>query len=520
MRSLLHKYQLHKIRPVVFLPPFVLILVALCFSLFETEAFFATVSGANTWILDHFDWLFNYTSFFMVLLCAITFFSPLGKIKIGGAAAKPMLSKWRWFSIVLCTTIAVGILFWGAAEPLFHLKSPPKGLEPYADATAAFSMSTMFMHWTITPYAIYAVPALLFAIGYYNRKRQYSLGSILFPISNRRHAKWWGEPLNAICLFALVAGMAANLGVGLLSLAGGVGNLSALSTSPELLAVIAIFIVAAFTISASTGLMKGIRLLSDWNLRIFIALGVFVLVFGPTGAVFENLWDGLQAYVRNFIPHSLGTGTFSDEGWMHSWTSFYWANWMAWAPITALFLGRIAYGYTVRQFLIFNWLLPAAFSMLWMAIFSSTSLHYEMVEAAGMVKSLEASGTESVIYRLFDQLPGTKGLAVFFLITMVISFVTAADSNTEAMSGISSTGISPENPESPMLIKYVWGITVGIVAWVMVSFAGIDGIKMLSNLGGLPALLLLVLASIMLGYLLFKPKAAVPQDTKEPVEEN
>ncbi len=443
----------------------------------------------------------------MVLLCIAVYVSPIGKVKIGRPDAKPLLNHYRWFSIILCTTIAVGILFWGSAEPIYHLSSPPKTLSlSTPEEQAAFSMSTVFMHWSFTPYAIYTIPALLFALSYYNKKHDFSLSSMLFPLTKNTDHKWWGISLNNICLFALVAGMAASLGAGILSLSGGIANLVHINNTHWLTAIIAIIIVASFTLSAATGLLKGIRILSSINVAIFIALCLLVAVLGPTRALLGYMISGLREYVVNFIPHSLSLDNFNDTEWAHSWTTFYWANWMAWAPVTALFLGRIAYGYTVRQFIIFNWFIPSLFGIFWMSIFSGTSIYYQQKGGLNLSGILQTNGPEAIIYQILERYPFAIVLVLLFLISMLISYVTAADSNTEAMSGISTEGLSPDNPNPPNYIKYLWGIVVGAVAWVMITFSGIDGVKMLSNLGGLPALFLLILCCVGMVRLIAKGK--------------
>lgn len=441
----------------------------------------------------------------MVMLCIVIFISPLGKIKIGGKDAKPLLNHYRWFSIILCTTIAVGILFWGSAEPIYHISNPPTSTHLLTDADkVGFSMSTVFMHWSFTPYAIYTIPALLFALGYYNKKHPFSLSSMLFPIARNTDRKWWSILLNNICLFALVAGMAASLGAGIMSLSGGISSLGNIENGTLLTCMITILIVAAFTISAATGLLKGIRILSSINVAIFIALCLLVALLGPTKDLVSYMITGIKDYIVNFIPHSLSFGAFSDKSWTHGWTTFYWANWMAWAPVTALFLGRISYGYTVRQFILFNWLIPSLFGIVWMTIFSGTSLYYELQGGLDLSQQLNQSGPESIIYIVLEQFPFSKVLVIIFLISMLISYVTAADSNTEAMSGISTSGLSPDSPNPPNYIKYIWGILVGAVAWIMISFSGIEGVKMLSNLGGLPALFLLMLCCVGILVLLIR----------------
>jgi len=478
-----------KLNHPVFLPPFVLLILAMIVSLTAKDTFLELVNGVNQWILTHFDWLFSYTSFAMLLLCICIFFSPIGKVKIGGTSAEPILNRWRWFSIIICTTIAVGILFWGASEPIYHISNPPQGIK----GDAKFAMSSVFMHWSLTPYAIYTIPALLFALGYYNHKGNFSLGTMLFPFKRGVYFSNLFSIVDSICLFALIAGMAAVLGVGMLTIAGGLSpGLNAVDKS-VFLGIIAILMVASFTISAATGLLKGIRILSGINIGIFIFICVFVFIAGPTLFIVQNAYAGLKSFFINLVPHSLSLGPYGDKQWMHSWTTFYWANWMAWAPITALFLGKIGYGYTVRQFILFNWLIPAGFGILWISVFSGTSLFIELNQLKDLSGALFTDGPDSVIHIVLDYLPLTKVLSALFLFTVFLSYITAADSNTEAMSSISSKDMLDEKSEPPKIVKYMWGVLIGFVAWIMVSYTGVEGVKMLSNLGGLPALFLMVL---------------------------
>lgn len=444
----------------------------------------------------------------MVILCLVIVFSPLGKLKIGGIEAKPILSRWRWFSIILCTTVAVGILFWGTAEPLFHLSGPPEGsgLEPMSPEAARWSLGTLFLHWSFTPYAIYAIPALLFAIAYYNRGHSFSLGSMLFPLVRIDRIRWLGDTINVLCLFALVAGMAASLGAGMLSMNGGLSDVFGIDTSPLSLGLIALLVVVTFTISSASGLLKGIRMLSSINMSVFIALVLFIFAFGPSASILEQAGAGLMEYGKNFIPQSLMLAPFDDESWTHSWTTFYWANWMAWAPVTALFLGRIGFGYTVREFMLFNWIIPALFSIVWMSVFSGTVMHQELEQGIALTETLQNNGPQSVVYEMIAEFPAAGFIVLVFLFTMFISYVTAADSNTMAMSGLSSTGISPKAPEPSVYIQLTWGVLVGLISWVMVSYSGIDGIKILSNLGGLPALFLLVFCCVAMIKMLIKPE--------------
>ena len=366
------------------------------------------------------------------------------------------------------------------------------GLEGVGEVET-FAMSTLFMHWTLTPYGIYTLAGLVFALGFYNMKQPFSVATMLYPLFGERAYGWLGRIADAICLFSLVAGMAASLGTGILSLSGGLERFFGWESGKLLYGLVGLLIVSAFVVSSATGLQKGIRLLSGWNIRIFIGIALFVLIAGPTGELLSMGGKGALDYVQHFLPRSLGLDDRLEEDWIQSWTVFYWANWLAWTPVTALFLGRIAVGYTVRDFIHFNLLLPALFGACWMGIFGGTTLSFDQNYDGAMHQALLDGGPQAIIYELLGKLPLPLLSSFLMLLAIFISYVTAADSNTSAMTGMSVEGVSPETQEAPLGMKVIWGTLVGLISWVMISFAGIDGVKMISNLGGLPALFLLLL---------------------------
>ena len=483
----------HRIRHTVFYSPLALLIIGLTLSLVSSDWFFAGARQLVNSMVDRFDWLFSWSTFGCVMLMLVIYFSPLGKVRIGGDAAKPILTRWRWFAITLCTTIATGILFWGTAEPIFHLSSPPAGS---GDDPAVFAMSSMFMHWTITPYSMYSVGGLTFALAYYNYKQPFRLSSMLYPLfGDQAHGKI-GDLMDAVCLFSLVAGMAASLGAGILTLTGGLNLFIELPQNGFTYGLIGVVIVGSFLLSASTGLQKGIRIISNWNAIGFILLALFVLVLGPTQEMFALAGEGLLDFSKHFFSRSTDIGNPIDKNWQHAWTVFYWANWFAWAPITALFLGRLGVGYTVRQFIQTNLILPTVFGALWMIIFGGSSITFDGVLDGLFQSELATNGPESIAYQLLAQLPLANLTSGFFLVLVFLSYVTAADSNISAMSALSVDEISPENPEAPIYIRMIWGIVIGTVSWVMITFAGIDGIKIISNIGGFPAMILISLVGI------------------------
>ncbi len=483
-------------RALVFWPPVVLLLLALAFSLADFNSFHAAVTTANGWVLSRFDWLFSLASFAAVAVLAWVGMSSLGAVRIGGPDAKPILSRWNWFAITLCTTIATGILFWGTAEPMFHVNSPPDfaGVEARSDGAARFALSSMFMHWTITPYAIYTVPALAFALAHYNLGRPYSLSGPLSLVFGRAATGRGGAIIDAVGLYALVAGVAASLGAGVMTVAGGLHTVAGWYDGALMRLGVTIAIVLFFVASSVSGIQRGIKVLSDINVKFFFALCAFVFFAGPSVAILSLGGDALVEYVVEFFPRSLSFGERAGDQWTRDWTVFYFANWLAWAPITALFLGRIAVGYTVREFLLFNLAAPAAFGALWMTVFGGAVIEIDAATGGALTAALNTDGPEAVIYAMFQTLPLTGFIIVGFVAVTFISFVTAMDSNTHSIAGICLKPNAPggQHGRTALVVKVFWGVLVGAIAWVMTATTGIAGVRMLSNLGGLPGLFILI----------------------------
>jgi choline-glycine betaine transporter len=499
-----------KIKPIVFLPPFLLLLAVIVLNFTNERAFTSVLTNAYGWVIDTTGWLVVLLALFMLLICVVVYFSPFGRIIIGGPDARPLLTKWRLFAIILCTDIAIGVLFWGPVEPMYYLSGPPEslGIEPNTPDAALFAISKIYLHWTSIPYSIAAIVGLMFAFAYYNMKKPFSLGAPLSPLLGRRGTGITGQVIDAVCLYTLVAGMAGSLGGAMMLIGGGVNHVLGIEGKPSdvLLAIITAAIVGTFIVSAVTGLMKGIRKLSNINTVMLIGFLVIIIVAGPTGFIIKFGMEGFGHFMSHFFENALFTGAAHQDPWASKWTMMHFANWFAWAPIMGLFLGRIAYGYNVRTFLLFNVVLPAVFTAIWMGVFAGATIHMELYEGVGLVAVLEENGLEGVLYTFMEQLPLARLLIPVLLATAFLSFVTAADSNTSAMSSISSTGISPENPEPSMGIKIIWGLMIGLLAWVMITFARLDGIRMLSNLGGLPALILCLAVIIGLVKVTLNPK--------------
>jgi choline-glycine betaine transporter len=487
-----------KIRWPIFIIPMALIAVTVGINFVSGEAFNALIMAFTDFTLGSFGWLFSVMTTLVVVLIAIAYFSPFGNVRLGGSKAKPIMRQSSYVWIVLCTILAAGILLWACAEPMYHYFAPPTHIQPESPDAITFMMENIFLEWTFTPMCIYGVPAILFAFCFYNMKRENSVGSMLYPALSDKTSRFLAPAVDVICVFALVIGMAASMGSAVFLIAEGTSSMTggAVKSEPVTWVIVATVIVAAFVASAIAGIMKGIRMLADFNSRLYIALGVFVLIFGPTFYVLDLTVETFGAYISDFFQMSLFISAADGDGWAKWWPVFYWCNWLAWMPVTSVFLGRISRGYSVREAIKVIVVVPALISVAWMGLFSGTAINFELA-GLGINKAMQESGTAAATYAVFENLPIPVITIPAFLLVVLVSFVTGADANTNALGGLCTSGDPGDDAESPTWLKIVWGATIGVVCVVFVlAFQTTDALKYESNLAGFAVVFLLVIFCI------------------------
>ena len=503
---MIKKPEGNRMKPIVFFPTFFLLVLTIILSFANYDAFLRLTTLAKDFMTIQAGWLFSLAGVACLIVIVLAYFSPLGNVRIGGPNAKPLLKKSSWFAITLCTTIAAGILFWGTAEPIWHLAYPPHGIEPMSAEAAKFAMETLFLHWTFIPYAIYAIPTIVFAFAYYNMKRAFSVGSEISPILKKNQQHKFDIVVDAVILFAVAAAISASFGTAVMNMGGGINALFGIDNTQGLWIVITLVGTIAFIISSSTGLFKGIRILSDFNVYLYyIIIGALVLL-GPTVYMFSLGTEALGGFLSGIFDKALFTGAAANDSWASDWTTFYWSNWIAWAPVTAVFLARISYGYKVKEIITMNFLIPSAFSAVWMTVLGGTSINLQMTGELDILSIMNEQGSAAAGYAVLGSLPASGLLIGIYLLAVIISFITATDSTTNAMASICTSGITDGSQEAPLYIKVIWGVIVGAVALIFIASLGLDGIRMLSYLGGFPALFLAILSIISLVYIMGKPQ--------------
>jgi choline/carnitine/betaine transport len=446
-----------------------------------TDSLAAASKTALGWVIQNLGWAFVLTASGFVLFALWLAFSRYGKIPLGRDDEKPEFKTVSWVAMMFSAGMGIGLMFYGVNEPLTHFVKPPPGTDGDALETA---MATTLFHWTLHPWAIYAVVGIAIAYGSFRRGRSLLISAAFAPLLGRRAASGWGRAIDVMAIFATLFGSAASLGLGALQIgsglqaagwAGGVGK-------GVLVAIIAVLTVA-FVASAVSGVAKGIQWLSNINMVLAVVLALFLFVVGPTVFILNLLPTALGDYFRelaNMAGRTAASGGDETEAWLSGWTIFYWAWWISWTPFVGMFIARISRGRTIRQFVAGVILVPSAVSLVWFAILGGTAIFEQRsgVDLAGQ------STPESQLFALLDQFPLATVSGVLVMVLVAIFFVSGADAASIVMGTLSQEGTI--RPAKPVVI--FWGVLTGAVAAVMLLVGGSNALTGLQNLTIIAAL--------------------------------
>ena len=497
--------MLKRIRIVPVAIPLVLIGAVLIMGIVDPN-FADTMTNLFLGLMHGGGWLVALGILLFIGFLVFVYIHPIGNTKFGGTDAKPKYSTWNWWAISLCAGIGTGIVFWGATEPLSIAFTPPAsaGVEPGSYAAIIWSMAKCFQHWSFQPYSIYAVAGICCGYAYWNMGKDYasSAGLCYFKNGKDLNSKF-SAILDGIVLFAIVGGTAGSLGWGLLQIGSGLNFVFNIEPGPMVWTAIAAVIIISYTISSSTGLDKGIQWLSDKNAWFFIALLIFVFICGPWQYICNLTVESFGYYINNII--SLTSYTSPDilplaeaEMWPQWWDLYWMTDWLSFGPIVGLFLVKMAYGRTIRQFITVNVILPSLFGVIWFGIFGGFAINVQLTGAYDLVTYYADAGAEAFMMKFFDFVPGSEIIRVLMLILIALSFITLADSLKSTISQMSmkqSAGMK----EAPLPVKVFWGVLIGAVSVLFVVTGGINGIKIVKTIAGYPMLFIEI--AMIIGFL-------------------
>ncbi|WP_052866666.1 BCCT family transporter [Streptomyces niger] len=443
------------------------------------------------WVIKNGGWGFVLAASAFVVFAIWLAISKYGRITLGAEGEQPEFRTVSWVAMMFSAGMGIGLMFYGVSEPLGHFTTHPPGTHP-KDAAEAMdtAMATTLFHWTLHPWAIYAVVGLAIAYSTFRRGRRQTMSAVFTPLIGARRANGaGGRIIDILAIFATLFGSAASLGLGALQIGSGIKVLGWKdSVSTTLLVVIITVLTIAFILSAVSGVAKGIQWLSNINMVLALILAVFVFVAGPTVLILNMLPTGLATYLGE-LPQLAGrTGASSGanvDAWLRSWTVFYWAWWISWTPFVGMFIARISRGRTIRQFIGGVILVPSVVSLIWFAIFGQSAMFLEDRGKLGNDTTPEAQ-----LFDVLHQYPVASLMSVLVMILVGIFFVSGADAASIVMGTLSQRGAY----EPTRFVVVFWGVVTGAVAAVMLLIGGGSD----SALTGLQNLTILVAAPFTL----------------------
>ena len=345
---------------------------------------------------------------------------------------------------------------------------------------------------------MYCISGILSAYLYFNKKRPLTVTASLEPLfGDKIHKFTW--LVDNLALLAIVLGLASSLGAGLALIGSGIETAWGYKQSPLIWFIVAAIITVMFTVASYVGLDKGIKRLADFNSKIFFILLIFLVIMGPTLYILRTTTAGLGYWLQNFWIWALDPGDMAGDALVKWWTLYDWAIWIAYAPLMGLFLAMISYGRTIREFMIVNWILPCVFGILWFGVWGSTAISWQLEGKVDIIKAITSSGAVAGLWVFLEALPLGKIIVPIVMVTLMLSFATAADVMTTTIASVCTKNMG-FNEEPPAWQKILWGFSIGAIAYFMVAFAGgsqgVDGVKFLAAAGGAMVLFIFVLQVI------------------------
>ena len=493
------------------------VLVFILVAIRDVEAAGAAFEGIRSWIEGTLDWFYILTVCACLFACVLLACSRFGRIRLGDDGSKPQFRTSSWLAMLFSAGVGIGLLFFSIAEPLFYFDNsqsagyPNNPLADLAGAVsldeerAAHAMRVVFFHWGLHGWAVYVLVGLCLAYFGFRKKLPLTLRSALHPLIGDRIYGPVGDTVDLLAVFGAVFGIATTLGLGASQMATGLNVLAGVDPGLVTQVVLIVAISLAATLSAVSGVRRGIRILSEWNIGLSIILLGCFLILGPGVWLMGFVAKSFGQYLWHALP--MGFWIADDAGqaaWQNAWTIFYWGWWISWAPFVGMFIARISRGRTVREFIVGVLVVPTALGLLWIGIFGGNAIHLELdaaagVGTAGIIELVQGGNYEAALYGTIDRLSEsgwlTWGMSALATLLLSTWFITSSDSGTLVITTLLSMG----DPHPPQRFRIVWGLGIGVVAAVLLLADGLQALQTAAMAAALPVSVVLLL---MIGGLL------------------
>lgn len=479
----------------------------------QAGAIFGDLSSS---ILLNFKWFYLATASGVLIYLLYLMVSRFGNVTLGKDGEKPEFSTISWLSMLFSAGMGIGLLFWSVAEPMWHYAGNPFSATSLSAEAAEAAMRVTYFHWGMHAWALYLVPALCLAYFSFRKGKPLSIRATLAPLFGEQQMNGWlGAIFDILIVVVTAFGIATSFGLGVEQLATGIKTLTGIEMGIGMKMALILSISLVAIMSVVSGVERGIKLLSLWNMGLSLVILAAVMTFGPTRYILNTILEGTSGYAQSVIGMSLWSDAQKDAGWQNWWTAFYWAWWLTWAPFVGTFIARISRGRTIRQLVTGSLIIPVLFSFVWIGTFGGAALSYEKddriahqqqvtsqaltgeaaeFEGGAVLVATKADATNS-LFTLFDKIEQTAGAGIGTLLGALASllivtyFVTSADSGTLVVSTLAARGdINP-----PAWSRVAWGLAVGAIASALLWSGGLKSVQTATICAALPIAVILVL---------------------------
>ncbi|WP_341489443.1 BCCT family transporter [Photobacterium damselae subsp. damselae] len=469
----------------------------------QVEPFF---SGLRNWLTSSMDWFFLSAGNIFVLVCLGLIVTPLGRVRIGGTEATPDYSYAGWLAMLFAAGMGIGLVFFGVSESMSHFSSalggvtvengvrtdwaPLMGAEGNTEAAAALGMAATIYHWALHPWSVYALLALGLAIFSFNKGLPLTMRSIFYPLFGERVWGWVGHIIDILAVVATVFGLATSLGYGASQAATGLNFLFGVPMTDTTQIVLIVIITALALISVVAGLDSGVKRLSEINMGLAALLLLFVIVVGPTLAIFTGFFDNIVSYLKNLPALSVPFAR-EDVNYSQGWTAFYWAWWISWSPFVGMFIARVSRGRSVREFIVCVILIPSTVCVLWMTAFGGTAISQYVTTGYQAVFDADLP---LKLFAMLDIMPFATITSIIGIVLVVVFFITSADSGSLVIDTIAAGG----KVDAPVPQRVFWCTFEGLVAIALLLGGGLAAAQAMAVTTGLPFTFVLLVATVSL----------------------
>lgn len=479
----------------IVIPSLVFIIGVCLLSVFLPTLTARILDTVKEFIFVNLNWVYVWGVTLFVIFLVYLMFSKFGNIKLGSNDSKPEYSFFSWISMLFAAGMGIGLMYFSVAEPMQHYSTDVFSANHYINRAKNAQLYTFF-HWGIHAWAIYGVVGLALSYFAYRYRLPLSLRSCFYPLLKNKINGKMGNAIDVFALCSTFFGITTTLGFGVVQVNAGLQTLGIVPESSFTYQIIIVGILTLLSIiSATSGVDKGVKLLSSINIITVVVLLLFVLFLGPTVYLIGSFTEGVGNYINNFFSLTFDTHVYDEATlpWFYNWTILYWAWWISWSPYVGLFIAKISKGRTIREFVAAVLVIPTLFNFIWMSVFGNSAIWFDVNIAKGALSAL-ADNPDALMFEFMEYMPFSELVSYLVILIIVIFFVTSADSGIFVMNSIATKNAA----KSPKWQMIFWGALLAILALMLLNTGGLQALQTMTLITALPFSVIMILFCVSL----------------------